>query len=77
MDDNDPEPAQNFTISFVVNKVQPEDVNIFANQSEAVITIQENDRKCHCMVFIRDEVIVTVSAWACFSGGGNEVNLAV
>ena len=47
VDDNDPEPAQNFTISFVVNKVQPEGVNIFVNQSEAVITIQENDRKCH------------------------------
>ena len=45
MDDSDPEPAENFTISFVVNRTQPEGVHISTNQSEAVITIQENDRK--------------------------------
>ena len=45
IDDSDPEPAENFTISFVVTMVQPEGVNISVNQSEAVITIQENDRK--------------------------------
>ena len=47
VDDSDPEPEENFTISFVVNKVQPECVNISINQSEAVIIIQENDCKCH------------------------------
>lgn len=47
VDDSDPEPKENFTISFVVNKVQPEGVNISVNQSEAVIIIQENDRKSH------------------------------
>ena len=46
MDDSDPEQAENFTINFVVSKVQPDGVNISVNQSEAVITIQENDRKC-------------------------------
>ena len=45
LDDSDPEPAENFTISFVVNRTQPEGVNISSIQSEAVITIQENDRK--------------------------------
>ena len=45
VDDSDPEEAENFTISFVVNKVQPQGVNISINQSEAVIVIQENDRK--------------------------------
>ena len=45
--DSDPEPAENFTISFVVNRTQPEGVNISINQSEAVITIEENDRKSH------------------------------
>ena len=48
VDDSDPEPAENFTISFVVNRTQPEGVNISINQSEAVIIIQENDRKSHC-----------------------------
>ena len=48
VDDSDPEPAENFTISFVVNKVQPQGVNIAISQSEAVITIQENDCKSHC-----------------------------
>ena len=47
VDDSDPEEAENFTISFIVNKVQPEGVNIYSNQSEAVIIIQENDRKGH------------------------------
>ena len=47
MDDTDPEPAENFTISFVVNKVQPQGVNITIRQSEAVIIIQENDRKSY------------------------------
>ena len=47
VDDSDPEPAENFTISFVVNKVQPEGVKTSINQSEAVITIQENDRKSY------------------------------
>ena len=47
IDDSDPEPAENFAISFVVNMVQPEGVNISINQSEAVITIQQNDRKSH------------------------------
>ena len=47
VDDSDPEQAENFTISFVVNMVQPEGVNISVYQSEAVITIQENDRKSH------------------------------
>ena len=47
MDDSDPEPAENFTISFVVNRTQPEGVNISIDQSEAVITIQKNDRKSH------------------------------
>ena len=47
VDDSDPEPAENFTISFMVNRTQPEGVNISINQSEAVIIIQENDRKCH------------------------------
>ena len=47
VDDSDPEPAENFTISFVVNKVQPQGVNVTIRQSEAVIIIQENDRKCH------------------------------
>ena len=48
VDDSDPEPAENVSISFVVNLVQPEDVNISVNQSEAVLTLQENDRKSHC-----------------------------
>ena len=47
IDDSDPEQAENFTISFVVNGTQPEGVNIYSNQSEAVIIIQENDRKSH------------------------------
>ena len=47
VDDSDPEPAENFTINFNVSKVQLESVNISINQSEAVITIQENDRKSH------------------------------
>ena len=47
VDDSDPEEAENFTISFNVNKVQPEGVNISVNQSEAVIIIQENDRKSY------------------------------
>ena len=47
VDDSDPEPAENFTVSFVVNKVQPQGVNVTIRQSEAVIIIQENDRKCH------------------------------
>ena len=47
VDDSDPEPEENFTISFVVNKVQPEGVNISVNQSEAVIIIQENDCKSY------------------------------
>ena len=50
VDDSDPEPEENFTISFVVNKVQPEGLNISINQSEAVIIIQENDRKSHWCV---------------------------
>ena len=41
VDDSDPEEAENFTISFIVNKVQPQGVNISVNQSEAVIIIQE------------------------------------
>ena len=45
--DSDPEPAENFTISFVVNRTQPEGVNISSIQSEAVITIEDNDSKCH------------------------------
>ena len=45
VDDSDPERAENFTIGFVVNRMQPEGVHISTNQSEAVITIQENDRK--------------------------------
>ena len=45
VDDSDPEPAENFTISFVVTMVQPDGVNISVNQSEAIITIEENDRK--------------------------------
>ena len=48
VNDSDPEPAENFTISFKVNKVQPEGVSISVNRSEAVIIIQENDRKSHC-----------------------------
>ena len=51
VDDSDPEEAENFTISFVVKKVLPEGVNIFINQSEAVIIIQENDRKSHWCSF--------------------------
>ena len=47
VNDSDPEPAENFTISFKVNKVQPEHVNISTNRREAVIIIQENDRKSH------------------------------
>ena len=47
IDDRDPEPAENFTISFVVNRTQPEGVKIHINQSDAVIIIQENDRKSH------------------------------
>ena len=47
VNDSDPEPAENFTISFVVNRTQPEGVNISSIQSEAVITIQENDSKGH------------------------------
>ena len=51
IDDSDPEQAENFTISFVVNGTQPEGVNIYNNQSEAVIIIQENDRKSHWQGF--------------------------
>ena len=47
VDDYDPEQAQDFTISFVVNRTQPDGVNISINQSEAIITIQENDCKGH------------------------------
>ena len=47
-DDTDPERAENFTISFMVNRMQPEGVNISINQSEAVITIPENDCKSYC-----------------------------
>ena len=47
VDDYDPEQAENFTISFVVNRTQPDGVNVSFNQSEAVITIQENDSKSH------------------------------
>lgn len=54
VNDNGPERAENFTISFVVNKVQPEGVNISVNQSEAVITIEENDCKSHwCSIGVR------------------------
>ena len=47
INDTDPERAENFTISFVVNRTQPEGVSISVSQSEAVITIQENDHKSH------------------------------
>ena len=47
VNDSDPEPAANFTISIVVNRTQPEGVNISIDQSEAVIIIEENDRKSH------------------------------
>ena len=47
IDDSDPEPAENFTIRFVSNGTQPEGVKLHNNQSEAVIIIQENDRKSH------------------------------
>ena len=54
VDDSDPEQAENFTISFVVSRVRPEDVSISVNQSEAVIIIQENDRKSHwCSIGVR------------------------
>ena len=43
-EDSDLEPAENFTISFVVNRTQPDGVNISINQSEAIITIEDNDR---------------------------------
>ena len=49
VDDSHPEPAENFTISFkfVVNRTQPEGVNISINQSKTIISIEENDRKGH------------------------------
>ena len=46
-EDSDPERAENFTISFVVNRTQPEGVNISSIRSEAVITIEDNDCKSH------------------------------
>ena len=48
INDTDPEQAENFTLSFVVNRTQPEGVNISINQSEAVIIIPQNDCKSHC-----------------------------
>ena len=60
VDDSDPEEAENFTISFVVSKVQPEGINISINNTEAVIIIQENDRKSRwCSLCV--QVIVGVS----------------
>ena len=55
-EDSDPEPAENFTISFVVNSTQPKGVNISINQNEAVIIIQENDSKNHWfpMMWVRE-----------------------
>ena len=48
INDTDPERAENFTLSFMVNRTQPEGVNISINQSEAVIIIPENDCKSYC-----------------------------
>ena len=46
-EDGNPEPAENFTINFMLNRTQPEGVNISSIQHEAVITIQDNDSKSH------------------------------
>ena len=46
-EDNDPEPTEQFNISFIVNLVQVDGVNI-NNFSEAIIYIQDNDGKKHC-----------------------------
>ena len=43
-EDNDPEPTEQFTISFSVNLVQAEGVNI-NNSSEAIIFILDDDGK--------------------------------
>ena len=43
-EDNDPEPTEQFTISFSVNFVQAEGVNI-NNSSEAIIYIEDDDGK--------------------------------
>ena len=43
-EDNNPEPTEQFTISFTVNLVQAEGVNI-NNFSEAIIFIQDDDGK--------------------------------
>ena len=48
INDTDPERAENFTLSFMVNRTQPEGVSISINQSEAVIIIPENDCKSYC-----------------------------
>ena len=65
-EDSDPEPAENFTISFVVNRTQPEGVNISINQSKAVITIEENDRKSHWfeMIGLRNYMCVQLQTYS-------------
>ena len=66
VDDSDPELAENFTISFVVNRTQPEGVNISINQSEAVITIEENHRKSHWfeMIGLRNYMCVQLQTYS-------------
>ena len=68
IDDSDPEQAENFTISFVVNGTQPEGVNIHSNQSEAVITIQENDSKSYWCHQSRRDQFVWQNSRKSFSG---------
>ena len=55
-EDNNPEPTERFTISFTVNLVQVEGVNI-NNFSEAVIFIQDNDGKYHCKGYVHSQFV--------------------
>ena len=68
INDSDPEPAENFTISFVVNGTQPEGVKLHSNQSEAVITIQENDSKSYWCHQSRRDQFVWQNSRKSFSG---------
>ena len=55
-EDTDPEPTEQFTISFSVNLVQAEGVNI-NSFSEAIIYIQDDDGKKHCKGYTHSQFV--------------------
>ena len=55
-EDNDPEPTEQFNISFSVNFVQVDGVNI-NNFSEAIIFIQDDDGKKYCKGYVHSQFV--------------------